>query len=133
MFRFIHAADIHLDSPLRGLEGYEDAPVDEIRNATRRAFDNLLALAIEEEVRFVLLAGDLYDGDWKDYNTGLFFTERMGRLKRHDISVFMVSGNHDTASRIYPHLHLPDNVTKLSTGQPPKSHERPPSPGRGNR
>ena len=86
MFRFIHAADIHLDSPLRGLESYEDAPVDEIRNATRRAFDNLVTLAIEEEVRFVLLAGDLYDGDWKDYNTGLFFTERMGRLKRRNIS-----------------------------------------------
>ena len=118
MFRFIHAADIHLDSPLRGLESYEDAPVDEIRNATRRAFDNLVTLAIEEEVRFVLLAGDLYDGDWKDYNTGLFFTERMGRLKRHNISVFMVSGNHDAASRISPHLHPPDNVITLSTRKP---------------
>jgi len=118
MFRFIHAADIHLDSPLRGLESYEDAPVDEIRNATRRAFDNLVTLAIEEEVRFVLLAGDLYDGDWKDYNTGLFFTERMGRLKRQNISVFMVSGNHDAASRISAHLHPPDNVTTLSTRKP---------------
>ena len=115
MFRFIHAADIHLDSPLRGLESYEDAPVDEIRNATRRAFDNLVTLAIEEAVRFVLLAGDLYDGDWKDYNTGLFFTERMGRLKRQSIRVFMVSGNHDAQSRISQHLQPPDNVTTLST------------------
>ncbi len=68
--KFIHAADIHLDSPLNGLESYEGAPVDEIRSATRRAFDNLIELAIDEEVAFVLLAGDLYDGDWKDYNTG---------------------------------------------------------------
>ncbi len=118
MFRFIHAADIHLDSPLRGLESYEDAPVDEIRNATRRAFDNLVELAIDEEVRFVLLSGDLYDGDWRDYNTGLFFTERMGRLKRHNILVFMVSGNHDAASRISPHLYPPDNVTNLSAHKP---------------
>ena len=118
MFRFIHAADIHLDSPLRGLESYEDAPVDEIRNATRRALDNLVTLAVEEEVRFVLLAGDLYDGDWKDYHTGLFFTERMGRLKRQNISVFVVSGNHDAASRISPHLHPPDNVTIFSTRKP---------------
>jgi len=118
MFRFIHAADIHLDSPLKGLESYEDAPVDEIRNATRRAFDNLVALAIEEEVHFVLLAGDLYDGDWKDYNTGLFFIERMGRLKRQNISVFMVSGNHDAASRISQHLHPPDNVRVFSTRGP---------------
>ena len=48
MFRFLHTADIHLDSPLKGLEVYEDAPVDEIRGATRRAFDNLVDLAIED-------------------------------------------------------------------------------------
>jgi DNA repair exonuclease SbcCD nuclease subunit len=76
-FTFIHAADIHLDSALHGLERYEGAPVDEIRSATRRAFDNLIDLAIDEKVEFVLLVGDLYDGDWKDYNTGLYFVERM--------------------------------------------------------
>ena len=118
MFRFIHAADIHLDSPLRGLESYEDAPVDEIRGANRRAFDNLVELAVEEDVSFVLLAGDLYDGEWKDYNTGLFFAERMGRLRRQNIRVFMVSGNHDAASQITRSLQLPDNVQVLSTKKP---------------
>jgi exonuclease SbcD len=71
MFRFLHAADIHLDSPLKGLEVYQDAPIDQIRGAVRRAFDNLVDLAIQEEAAFVLLAGDLFDGDWKDYNTGI--------------------------------------------------------------
>ena len=118
MFRFIHAADIHLDSPLRGLESYEDAPVEEIRGANRRAFDNLVEFAIEEDVSFVLLAGDLYDGEWKDYNTGLFFAERMGRLRRQNIRVFMVSGNHDAASQITRTLQLPDNVQVLSTKKP---------------
>ncbi len=61
MFKFLHTADIHLDSPLKGLEAHEDAPVEEIRGATRRAFDNLIDFAIEEEVDFVLIAGDLYD------------------------------------------------------------------------
>ena len=118
MFRFIHAADIHLDSPLRGLESYEDAPVEEIRGANRRAFDNLVEFAIEEDVSFVLLAGDLYDGEWKDYNTGLFFAERMGRLRRQNIRVFMISGNHDAASQITRTLQLPDNVQVLSTKKP---------------
>src|SRR5690606_2492228 len=45
MLRFIHAADIHLDSPLRGLEQYDGAPVDEIRAATRRALENLVEMA----------------------------------------------------------------------------------------
>ena len=116
--RFLHAADIHLDSSLRGLERYEGAPVEEIRSATRRAFDNLIELATEEEVDFVLLVGDLYDGDWKDYNTGLYFSERMGRLREAGIRVFIVAGNHDAASQITRHLRLPDNVTLFSTRKP---------------
>ena len=118
MFRFIHAADIHLDSPLRGLESYPDAPVEQIRGAARRAFDNLVALAIEERAAFVLLAGDLFDGDWKDYNTGLFFTHRMGRLREKGIGVFLVSGNHDAASSLTRALSLPDNVTLFSHRKP---------------
>ncbi len=118
MFRFIHTADIHLDSPLKGLEVHEDAPVEEIRGATRRAFDNLIDLAIEEEVDFVLIAGDLYDGDWKDYNTGLFFAGRMGKLADAGIHVFIVSGNHDAASNATGTMPLPKNVTIFSTKKP---------------
>ena len=116
--KFIHAADIHLDSALHGLERYEGAPVEEIRSATRRAFDNLVELAIDEKVAFVLLAGDLYDGDWKDYNTGLYFVERMGRLRDAGIRVFIIAGNHDAASQITKHLRLPDNVVLFSTKEP---------------
>ena len=116
--KFIHAADIHLDSALRGLERYEGAPVEEIRGATRRAFDNLVQLAIDEEVAFVLLAGDLYDGDWRDYNTGLYFVGQMQRLHDASIPVFIVSGNHDAASQITKSLRLPDNVKLFSTRKP---------------
>ena len=111
MFSFLHAADIHLDSPLKGLEEYQDAPLEQIRLAARRAFDNLVQLAIDEKVAFLLLAGDLYDGDWKDYNTGIYFMSRMGRLHDAGIPVFMVSGNHDAASQITRTLQLPGNVT----------------------
>ncbi|NTV12751.1 MAG: DNA repair exonuclease [Desulfobulbaceae bacterium] len=114
MFTFLHAADIHLASPLKGLEVYPDAPVEQIRGAARRAFDNLVDLAIAEEVAFVLLAGDLYDGDWKDYNTGIYFVRCMGRLRAVGIPVFLVSGNHDAASQITRALNLPDNVTSFS-------------------
>ncbi|MEN8214210.1 MAG: DNA repair exonuclease [Pseudomonadota bacterium] len=116
--KFIHAADIHLDSALRGLERYEGAPVEEIRGATRRAFENLVELAMREEVDFVLLAGDLYDGDWRDYNTGLYFVRQMQRLHDAGIPVFIVSGNHDAASQITRSLRLPENVTLFSTRRP---------------
>jgi exonuclease SbcD len=77
MFKFLHAADIHLDSPLFGLDKYEGAPVDAIRRATRKALSNLVNLAIDERVEFVIFAGDIYDGDWRDYNTGLFFVNEL--------------------------------------------------------
>jgi len=115
MFRFIHAADPHLDSPLQGLEAHEGAPVDVLRGATRRAFENLVQLAIDEHVDFVVIAGDLYDGDWKDYSTGLFFRRQMVRLKDCGIPVYLIAGNHDAASVISKRLGLPDNVHVFST------------------
>ena len=115
MFRFIHAADPHLDSPLRGLEAHEGAPIDVLRGATRRAFENLIQLAIDEEVAFLVIAGDVYDGDWKDYSTGLFFRRQMARLNDKGIRVFLIAGNHDAASVISKKLALPENVHVFST------------------
>ena len=118
MFRFLHAADIHLDSPLVGLDRYESAPVEAMRSATRHAFENLVRVAIDEELAFVLLAGDLYDGDWQDYRTGLFFVDQMTKLREADIPVYVISGNHDAASRLTRNLRPPDNVHFLSNRRP---------------
>jgi len=115
---FIHAADIHLDSPLRGLAEYEGAPVDSIRTATRKAFEALIDLAIEKKALFVLLAGDLYDGDWKDFNTGLFFNRQMARLNRESIRAFVVNGNHDAQSKITRSLRPPSNTYVFGSRRP---------------
>ena len=122
MIKFIHASDIHLDSPLRGLSRYEGAPEEEIRQATRRALENLVVLAQEAEVNFVLFVGDLYDGNWKDHNTGLFFAKQMSELRKADIKVFIVSGNHDAQSVITKSLKLPENVFQFSTKHPETQH-----------
>ncbi len=111
---FLHAADIHLDSPLRGLERYESAPVDRIRGATRRAFSRMIDLAIEKRVDFVLIAGDLFDGDWRDYNTGLFLVKELSRLRDHKIRVVVIQGNHDAANKMTRALPLPENVRLLT-------------------
>jgi DNA repair protein SbcD/Mre11 len=120
--RFIHAADIHLDSPLQGLERYEGAPVDEIRSATRRAFERLVELALRESVDFVIIAGDLYDGDWRDHNTGLFFVYQITKLQEAGIPVFVIAGNHDAANKMTRSLRLPPNPTG---GSPLLGHQAP--------
>ena len=109
-FSFIHCADIHLDSPLRGLAAQEGQAPRLIRSACRRAFEILVDHAIDQGVAFVVIAGDLYDGTWRDCNTGFFFIRQMGRLNEAGIDVYLVYGNHDAESRITRQLTLPSNV-----------------------
>lgn len=116
--KFVHAADLHLDSPLRGLARYAGAPIEEMRLASRRACENLVGLCIAERADLLLLAGDLYDGDWRDYSTGLYFSAQMSRLREAGVQVVVVRGNHDAASQITRHLRLPDNVFELSIDSP---------------
>lgn len=118
MSRFIHAADIHLDSPLCGLESYQNAPVEALRTATRDAFRNLINEAIEEQVDFLVIAGDLYDGNWKDYNTGHFFVREMGRLNKAAIPVYLLYGNHDAESEMTRRLTFPPNVHVFDARKP---------------
>jgi DNA repair protein SbcD/Mre11 len=110
--KYLHAADIHLDSPLAGLRARDDLPEGVIRHCTRRAFAAMVDLARDEDVAFVVIAGDLYDGDWKDFSTGLFFAEQMRRLGR---PCFLLRGNHDARSVITRNLKLPDNVREFSS------------------
>lgn len=117
-FRFIHAADIHLDSPLKGLAGQEGTAAERIRAAPREAFEQLVGTAIEEKVDFLVIAGDLYDGDWRDYNTGLFFVGQMGRLYEAGIPACVLHGNHDAESRITRSLTLPDSVHVFPARKP---------------
>lgn len=112
--RFLHAADLHLDSPLRGLARYDGAPVDRLRTATRAALERLTDRALDEKIDFLLLAGDLYDRDWQDFHTGLFFREQMARLHRAAIPVFIVQGNHDAQGVISRQLSLPPNCHVFS-------------------
>jgi DNA repair protein SbcD/Mre11 len=113
--KLLHAADLHIDSPLRGLERYPDAPTELLRGATRRAMENLVALAREEQVDAVLLAGDIFDGDWRDFETGLFFRRQLGRLQEAGIPVYLVSGNHDADNKISKTLSYPENVFVFAT------------------
>lgn len=116
--RIIHAADLHLDSPLRGLVPYEGAPIAAVREATRHAFERMIASTIESKAALLLIAGDLYDGDWRDFSTGLFFAKEMSRLREANVRVVIVRGNHDAASQITRSLRLPDNVRELSSRKP---------------
>jgi DNA repair exonuclease SbcCD nuclease subunit len=117
--RIVHAADLHLDSPLRGLTDRLGPDLaDVLRAATRRAFDNLVEHCLATAPDALVLAGDLYDDDWADYSTGSYFTRAMRRLDDAGVPVVVVQGNHDAASVITRSLTLPPNVHLLATDRP---------------
>ena len=90
----------------------------ELRAATRRAYDNLLQLCIDEEAGLLVIAGDVYDGDWRSYETGEYFVRGLRRLRDSGIEVALLYGNHDAESSITKRLTMPDGVRVLSTSEP---------------
>src|SRR5215207_483582 len=116
--RFIHVADLHLDSPLSGLRERAGERAEEIAGAGRRAFNNLIDFAITEQVDFVIIAGDVFDGDWSDYNSGLFLVGRLARLTRAGIPIDLIRGNHDAADQMSRRLTLLESVHELSSRVP---------------
>jgi len=110
-FRFVHAADVHLDSPLRSLVLRDPELAELIGNGTRRAFVRIVDLCLTEQVDALLLAGDLYDGDQTSMKTARFLAEQVRRLHTAGIRTFVIRGNHDALSRITKELTFPDSVT----------------------
>jgi exonuclease SbcD len=115
--KFVHAADLHLDSPMKGLSTYAGAPVEAMRGATRQAFESLVALCVDEDADLLVIAGDVYDGDWKDFSTGLYLRAQLARLRDEGTEVVLIRGNHDAASVITRNLKLP-GVHVLSHSKP---------------
>jgi len=113
-FTFLHAADLHIDSPLAAL-GLRDAAVAaRFAKAGRRATEALVDAAIDGGAAFVVIAGDIFDGDWKDVSTGHFFVKLLGRLERAGIPAFIVRGNHDADSEMSRTLPFPEATRVFS-------------------
>ncbi|MCP1198539.1 DNA repair exonuclease [Notoacmeibacter sp. MSK16QG-6] len=117
-FTFIHAADLHLGTRFHGLATRDEATARHFAEATRTALGRLVDRTIEAKAAFLLLAGDIYDGEWQDLSTGLDFASQMARLAREDIPVFTLRGNHDALSIVRREITLPDNVKEFSTEAP---------------
>jgi exonuclease SbcD len=109
-FRFVHTADIHLDSPLRSLALRNPDLADLIGDASRQALIAIVDLCLEEQVDALVIAGDLYDGDQTSMKTARFLASQLERLHRAAIRTLRIGGNHDAMSKIAKELVMPDTV-----------------------
>jgi DNA repair exonuclease SbcCD nuclease subunit len=116
--RFVHAADLHLGSPLetRGAESPELQR--DLRDATYTAFERIVDVTIEEDVDFLLIAGDLYDRKNRSVRANEFLAEQFERLEAVDIPVYVIYGNHDPLSDATTYIDLPANVHEFGAHEP---------------
>ena len=111
-FQFIHAADLHLDTPFTGMHRVDARLAATLRDATTQAFENLVAAALERSVAFVVIAGDVYDGPARGVRAQLAFRDGLDRLARAGIPSFVVHGNHDPVEEGWSAVRRwPDGVT----------------------
>ncbi|CAM4197739.1 DNA repair exonuclease [Paenibacillus alkaliterrae] len=109
-FRFIHAADLHLDSPFRGLAKAPDQVREVLSDSTFAALRQLTETAIRERVDFIVLAGDLFDEADRSLKAQLLLVREWEKLQEHNIAVFVIHGNHDPLNGARADLKLPGNV-----------------------
>lgn len=108
--RFIHTADLHLGSPFVGMKGLQKEQWNKLKDSTMDAFDRLIQHALDQQPDFVLIVGDIYDGEDRSLRAQARFQQGMKRLKEQRIPVIISYGNHDHLSGNWTRFELPDNV-----------------------
>ncbi|GGH16010.1 metallophosphoesterase family protein [Paenibacillus segetis] len=110
-FRFIHAADLHLDTPFSGMSGVPERLRQYLQGSTFSALGDLVDLAISEEVDFIVISGDIYDASDSSLRAQLRLREAWDKLGQHGIPVFLIHGNHDPLNSRRLRLAHPPHVT----------------------
>jgi len=109
-FRFVHAADLHIDSPFKGLLKYEPRIAQRLKEATFEAYENLIDLCIAQSVNFLVIAGDVYDGADRSVQAQMRFRDGLTRLHEHGIQSFVVHGNHDPLDGRLSRIRMPESA-----------------------
>lgn len=104
---FLHAADLHLDRPYEDMLSYGDEMERMVKDAPYIALERMIDAAIADQVDFVLLAGDLFDGDRASVQAQLFFLQQLQRLDEENIPSLLIHGNHDPLLNSASQLELP--------------------------
>src|SRR5699024_2874381 len=107
---FIHAADLHLDSPFKGLSHLPEKVFDEVRQSTFQSFHHLIEIAVSKQVDFIVLVGDLFDHERQSLKAQIRLRNAFQELEKHQIQVYLSYGNHDYLNGNQHAVAFPENV-----------------------
>lgn len=111
--QFIHTADLHLDTPFKGLSSLNAWLAGRLKQATLKSYDRIIQLCIEKQVDFLIIAGDIFDSTQHSLAAQLTFVEGLKKLSDHAIRAYFVCGNHDPFNSWLPALTFPENVFRF--------------------
>jgi DNA repair protein SbcD/Mre11 len=112
--KFIHCADLHLDSPFQGLTTKEPSLADRFKHATNEAFVKIIDICLCEKVDFLTIGGDTFDGVDRSLCAQILLRDQFERLHKANIPVIIVAGNHDPISDWLTEIKFPKNVHLLA-------------------
>ncbi|WP_240376427.1 metallophosphoesterase family protein [Bacillus piscicola] len=113
--RFIHAADLHLGSSFPLAAGAAPLLKEHFAASIQTAVENLVKDAISLDVDFIILAGDLFDGENRGLKNQLFLKRKLELLSTYNIPVYVIFGNHDPVEYDYAPAGWPDHVHIFGT------------------
>ncbi len=116
-FRFIHTADLHLDTPFTGLKKLPDSIFEQIKQSTFQSFDQIVELCIRYKVDFLVIAGDIFDLEDRSLRAQIFLRSRLEKLSDHGIHTYMIHGNHDPNDQVKAWMNWPEKVHIFSDQQ----------------
>ncbi len=112
-FSFLHCADLHLDSPFEGIHAAAPEIAAVLREATFQALDQIVDLARREQVDFIIVAGDVHDGENRSLRAQLRFRDALRKAGEAGIHCFIAHGNHDPLSGWEAHLTMPAQARRF--------------------
>jgi DNA repair exonuclease SbcCD nuclease subunit len=113
--KFIHTADLHLDTPFKGLSNVNYELASRLQDATVKSFQRIIDLCISEKVDFLLVAGDIFDSEAQSLAAQLFFARELKRLGKENIPAYIIAGNHDPLNSWMKELEMPGKVYRFGS------------------
>ena len=115
--KFIHTADLHLDTPFKGLSNWNSDLASKLKDATFKSFRKIIDLCLNEKVDFLIISGDIFDSENKSLAAQLKFVSELKRLSENGIYTYFICGNHDPLSSWLEDLQLPENVFRFNSSK----------------
>jgi DNA repair exonuclease SbcCD nuclease subunit len=115
--KFIHTADLHLDTPFKGLTNWNSELAKRLKNATLGSLKKIVDLGIQKNVDFLVISGDIFDSENQSLAAQLNFVEEIQRLAEKGIPAYFICGNHDPLSSWLEDLQMPENVFRFNASE----------------